>query len=502
MFSRKYILLYISIIFYITGFFFSHRYLWDNLFKSETYLDVIRNIFEYSFMFISLTFFNALLWKNKFTRVLSIFLIIVLTLNFMVSVSCFFIYDSGFNVGMAVSIIETTPSEVLSMSKMFIFPIFLDLVFLFLQIATVREFSRQKYKKIDFLICTIWLIFPYLFFLKHKYISNKGGGFKLKNAVYHFTDFHGALGLNQEIDKVKNNKINYTFITVDNGVENIVVLIGESVTPKHMSLYGYGRQTTPFEDIEKQNMFIYSNAVSPAAITNMSIPLSLSSIAPQDYKLHYEKLADNIVNVGNYAGYKTYWYSTQGGAKGITAIATFAQDKKWINGYDEELLPHLKTILKQKGKKLIFLHINGSHPNPCDKYPSEAEYFKNGNSIDCYDNSIRYTDNVIGQIFNEMKQYSSVFIYWSDHSVKIKDGKFLHTDSKESTKVPLYIWNSPLLPTNKRKVGFEDKLTQTTMLYPLIMEYMGLEALKNYKNEKLEYLKLDLTKINYNDLND
>ena len=177
--------------------------------------------------------------------------------------------------------------------------------------------------------------------------------------------------MKKDIDGIINTKVNYNLInTGEQPIENIVVLVGESVRKQNMSLYGYQRETTPNEAAERDNMLLYQNAYSPAAITNMSVPIVLSNIDINNYQKELKKLGDNIVNAANHSGYNTFWYSTQGGAHGITAIATYSKNKKFLNGYDEAVIPYLKEALKDSSpKKLIVLHINGCNPYACYKYP-------------------------------------------------------------------------------------------------------------------------------------
>ena len=320
----------------------------------------------------------------------------------MLSASCFFIYKEGFNVGMTLSILETNVSESLSMAKTLVLPIIATIIFYIILLFIFRGGSKIIDKspvRNKFLIAFsfIWIVFPFLFFIKHKYIKNKGGGLMVKNAIYHYSDFVAAQVLKKNLNETINTKVSYNLIpTGEQPVENIVVLIGESVRKQNMSLYGYQRETTPNEVAERNNMLLYQNAYSPAAITNMSVPIVLSNIDIDNYQKELKKLSDNIVNAANHAGYNTYWYSTQGGALGITAIATFSKNKKFLNGYDEAVIPYLKEALKDTSpKKLIVLHINGSHPYACDKYPPKEAVWEGG--IDeCYDNSIRYTDKLIG----------------------------------------------------------------------------------------------------------
>ena len=501
---KKYFILAFVTLIYIIGFTLSFPYIVNNISANKDVTDSFRNFLEYGIMFVSFIIFNSLLWKNKFTRLASIFLILLVGINFFISLSCFFIYGSGFNIGMTISVLETNVSEAASMSSMFILPLAFSFLFILLLLYTVTIFSKTRISKAILLLSSIWILMPIAFNLKHTYISNKGGGKTIKNVTYHLMDFINAYDLYKDIKIVKNKTFDLDLKKIEDGVDNIILVIGESATPKHMSLYGYSRKTTPQEDAEKEHMYIFNNAVSPAGITNLSVPLLLSTMLPQDYQNGFKGIHNNIISMANTFGYETHWYSTQGIAKSITAISTYAQNKKWLNGYDEVLLPYVEKALQKKGKKLIILHINGSHPNPCDKIPASASYFNENNHFDCYDNSIKYTDEIIGKLFgmlkNTLPKESSALFYVSDHSLKFKGTKYLHTDSKESTQVPFYIWNSPKVPESIKLLGSNDQLTQATVLLPIMARYLGLSSIENYKNNELKYLKLDLNVIDYEKL--
>ena len=507
MFSKKSVLIYIIIgwLLYVVGFLSSFPYLLDFERSQIAMIDTTRNIIEYSLMFLSiLSFCIVFLRKNIFLRSIAYLLLLLLSLNFMLSASCFFIYKQGFNVGMTLSVLETNISESLSMVKTLILPIIATIIFYIILLLIFiggskivdKNFTKNK---ILIVFSFIWIIFPILFFIKHKYISNKGGGLMVKNAIYHYSDFIAAQVLKKDIDRIINTKVSYNLInTGEQPIENIVVLIGESVRKQNMSLYGYQRETTPNEAAERDNMLLYQNAYSPAAITNMSVPIVLSNINIDNYQKELKKLSDNIVNVANHSGYNTFWYSTQGGAHGITAIATYSKNKKFFNGYDEAVIPYLKDALKDASpKKLIVLHINGSHPYACDKYPPKEAVWEGG--IDeCYDNSIRYTDKIIGQIFEQLKDKNSVLVYFSDHG-QIKENEiYKHGDYREAVQVPYFVWFSPSIKTDKKGQKIEEP-TSITTVYSKVLELMGTKNPKTVDNTG-KYLRLDLNTMKYDDL--
>ena len=492
------ILTVISLLLYLTGFYFSYTTLFIRLYNGVDY-SVLRNILEYSVMYISLLLFCALLFKNKYLKVLSIILLFLLSINSLISVICFAVYGSSFNSGMVLSIINTNFSETVSMSTMYIMPIIISLLFFIFNIYVVKNLSKIKFNRFLIFSAIIWILSPVLFKIKHLYFYNKGGGQMIKSVYYHYNDFEGGIKLQKEFSEIKKNKIKYNAKKINDGVNTIVLLVGESVMPQHMQLYGYKIKDTPNQINEINNMMLYKNAVSPAAITNLSVPLMLSNIKPEEFNTNKQKVVDNVVNFANQNGYQTFWFTTQGLSGIISVIASYSKNIKYISGYDEAVVPYFSNALKNKAKKLIILHLMGSHPNPCDKIPEKEKVFNPNDFFNCYDSSINYTDKIIAQILKQLKNENAVFMYASDHGLKIKDDKFLHTDSKESTKVPFYIWFSPKLNNNLRKTGEIDDTTQTTIIYDKTLEFMGFET-KKIPTKKIKYLGLDLKTINYSDL--
>jgi len=491
------LLLFLSSTLYLSGFLVSFPYLIENLSTSEKW-DTLRNMLEYLAMFTSLIVFCALLLRSKWTKFFAYFFVLFLSLNFLISVSCYYVYSSGFNIGMAVSLFDTNINEASNMKGYFIIPVIIAILFFILITFTIQNISRKKLKPslLFYILSSIWILLPITFKLKHQLVSNKGGGSMWKNVYYHLTDLQIAYNLREDYNKINTIKPKFHLEKQDEGVQNVILVIGESAKRDRHSLYGYQKNTTPNQNKEIHQMMLYTHAVSPAGITNLSVPLILSSINPVDFKEKYQNLAYNLINLANQTEYNTYWISTQAAAKSITTIAANAKNKKWIDGYDENILPYFNDISKKQGKKFIVLHINGSHPDPCTKFPNMDK----DPNMDCYDNSIKYTDKILGQLFNTLQNTNSILIYTSDHALKIKQNKYIHTDSKESTQVPLYVWHSNKVSENYAVTKKIDSLTQNTIIFPLVMQYMGFKPPVHYKNKNFQYLQIDLNTTNYDQL--
>ncbi|ASG84178.1 phosphoethanolamine transferase [Salmonella enterica] len=255
----------------------------------------------------------------------------------------------------------------------------------------------------------------------------------------------------------------YALSASDTGIDTYVLIIGESERTANMQIYGYGRETTPQLDAERHNLLLFRHAVSAAPVTIMAVPLALTADTPEHHSI--DNYRDNIIAVANQAGFRTFWFSRQGSSGAhnniITAIASGAHQKQWVNtGYDDALLPLFRQALRDPGKKLIVLHLYGSHENACDRYPASAAVFTGGSPADdCYDNSVRFTDSLLGQVFSALQNTRASVLYFSDHAL-IRDPTstvmYHHAGTRpphEALEVPMFLWFSPQLAKSATLAG-------------------------------------------------
>jgi lipid A ethanolaminephosphotransferase len=150
---------------------------------------------------------------------------------------------------------------------------------------------------------------------------------------------------------------------------------------------------------------------------------------------------------------------------------TNSNDPKWCpepgNCFDEILLDGLeKRFNVMAGDIFIVLNLKGSHgPAYFKRYPKEFEKFKptcQSNELfscdkisirNAYDNTILYTDHVLGELVTLLKtqqhKFATAMFYVSDHGESLgENGLFLHgiprsIAPKEQTQVPMLAWLSP-----------------------------------------------------------
>ncbi len=259
--------------------------------------------------------------------------------------------------------------------------------------------------------------------------------------------------------------------------ETYVVCIGESANAMHHSYTGYPRCTNEFTGA-LGDVICIRGVRSQYAQTLPSLEKTITFATDTEPDLLYKK--GSIIDYFKDAGFKVFWLSNQYALEdtAITAMAGHADVRKCFNfssmkgfetaGYDGTLLPEFaKTLDDPAPKKVVFLHMIGSHSAYVNRFPAEFSRFKDtppgkeGLSasakelVNSYDDSIRYTDWVIAGFIKALKEHGGEavegLLYFSDHGEDCYDtttDKMLgHSQlaNEPMTSVPMQVWLSPKL---------------------------------------------------------
>ncbi len=277
-----------------------------------------------------------------------------------------------------------------------------------------------------------------------------------------------------------------------------MVILGESQTRDHMSLYGYERETNPWLSSVAQDpsYFIFSNAYSNHASTVPNITYALSE------KNQYNDIplseAYSLVEMAKAAGYKTFWVSNQFrfGAHDtpISTIAATADRQIWINNrsgnvdnssyYDEKLadvIPDLSNV----SHAVIFVHLMGCHWTYSDRYPAEfAKYAGEDALIDTYDDAILYNDFVIRRLTDAMEKYPHFkgWIFISDHGEDV-DHHIGHDATRftwQMARIPLIMHFSDSFISENPEIfetlsAHRESYWTNDLLYNLMLSVLGIE---------------------------
>ncbi|EGM3812097.1 phosphoethanolamine transferase [Escherichia coli] len=404
-------------------------------------------------------------------------------------------FGTTFNDGFAISVLQSDPDEVVKMLGMYIPYLcafaFLSLLFLAVIIKYDVSLPTKKVTGILLLIVISGSLFSACQFA-YKDAKNKkafspyilASRFATYTPFFNLNYFALAAKEHQRLLSIANTVPYFQLSVRDTGIDTYVLIVGESVRVDNMSLYGYTRSTTPQVEAQRKQIKLFNQAISGAPYTALSVPLSLTADSVLSQDIH--NYPDNIINMANQAGFQTFWLSSQSAFRqngtAVTSIAMRAMETVYVRGFDELLLPHLSQALQQntQQKKLIVLHLNGSHEPACSAYPQSSAVFQPQDDQDaCYDNSIHYTDSLLGQVFELLKDRRASVMYFADHGLErdpTKKNVYFHGGreaSQQAYHVPMFIWYSPVLGDGVDRTT-ENNIFSTAYNNYLINAWMGV----------------------------
>lgn len=300
-----------------------------------------------------------------------------------------------------------------------------------------------------------------------------------------------------------------------------IVIISDSVGRRYMSLYGGKYRTTPFLDSIKKQLFTFDNVTTRYDVTYKVIEkfLSFSECDGDVSKIYYQP---PLLDIYKKAGFKVFWLSSFSdvNAQSNFSYLTEAVDVRFFKTFDmrfsgdEILYSFFKKALEDKiSKKIIFLHLEGSHLNYTDRYPNNfgADDISLKKLRDIphisqkfveYMTSIRYGDEVLKNIFSILREYdigSSFVLYFSDHAEDVDmygDAVFSHggIEKKQVFEIPFFIWlsqeykkhNPDVVKRLKKNLHqpYELNLMPHTLLELSRLKTDNFEAEKSFFNQR------------------
>lgn len=177
--------------------------------------------------------------------------------------------------------------------------------------------------------------------------------------------------------------------------------------------------------------------------------------------------------------YETYWISNQASmgiwdnlvallaktSENVTFVNEVLNSQQLINEvtYDEKVLqPFAEVLKKEEKKKLIVLHLMGTHATYFKRYPPEYNVFKTQNDTKeeaervQYDNAVLYNDFVVNAIIDSLSKYAGLnsslanLVYFSDHGENVYDDErqlighdWWKIPTNHLVEIPFAVWTSP-----------------------------------------------------------
>jgi heptose-I-phosphate ethanolaminephosphotransferase len=304
--------------------------------------------------------------------------------------------------------------------------------------------------------------------------------------------------------KNKNGNFKNVSKRLDNKKEVYVIIIGESTSRSHLGIYDYYRETTPKLANIKDELLIYRDVISPHAFTIGSLTKTLTL---GNYESPEKITEGSIIQLINSAGFETYWLSNQrpiGPYESmITKISLSAKHQKFLTTtlarnskiLDETLLHELDKSLRDTiSKKVIFLHLMGTHHDYENRYPRAFNKFideplanfrseESTTKINRYDNAILYNDFVISEAIKKVDSLStkSFAFYFSDHGEEMYDDINMagHNEdiySQRMFDVPFFLWQSQKYMQEKDLLFMQDRKYMIDDLFHSIADLLDIKA--------------------------
>lgn len=245
----------------------------------------------------------------------------------------------------------------------------------------------------------------------------------------------------------------------------MIVIIGESHSVYHTSLYGYEKETYPLlqERVKKGELFVMQQAVSAHDVTSPAM-WSIFSLDSMGVNTNQTPFFPAVFKA---AGYRTFMYDNEFLKNDMLHVMTnstlsdamYDQRNTHYYKYDIDMINDLP--MPKDSLAMYILHLAGHHFEYCNRYPKEFDKFKSTDYqmpllqerkelVATYDNCSLYNDFVLDAIIKKFEEDNTVIVYLSDHGEELYElGDFLgHMGSRTSPdpsyqlRVPLLVWLS------------------------------------------------------------
>ena len=257
----------------------------------------------------------------------------------------------------------------------------------------------------------------------------------------------------------------------------LLLVLGETARSVNFGINGYSRQTTP--ELAQENIVSQRNAWSCGTSTAASLPCMFSNFGREAYDsrpANYQGLLDVL----QHAGLAVLWLDNQSGCKGVCdRVPTVETGQLKVPGlcdsgecFDEVMLQGLEERIaalpaerRAKGV-VVVMHQMGSHgpayykrsPEAYKKFLPECtdnalQSCSKEGLVNAYDNSIVYTDHLLGSTIRWLKGQESssapAMLYLSDHGESLGENNlYLHgmpyrIAPDVQKHVPWVTWLSP-----------------------------------------------------------
>lgn len=243
----------------------------------------------------------------------------------------------------------------------------------------------------------------------------------------------------------------------------VVLVLGESVRPDHLSLMGYARDTTPWLKSRAAQWLAFQDVMSTAQWTAVAVPQLLTLSGPG-------RVRGTLVQTFAEAGFQTAWLSNQETSPMSRAADVVEHSRHDVDFHfrkDTDLLPMFESFVRQgRPRQFVLLHMMGSHFPYEERYersqrrfaPTLSDAGVSGHptpasreaAINSYDNTLVALDEFLQRVVTVLERESrpALLVFVSDHGENLFDDerqRFMHAHpdaSRWDLRVPLLLWSN------------------------------------------------------------
>jgi len=334
----------------------------------------------------------------------------------------------------------------------------------------VNRAGRKLFPAAVSLLTVAGITFQTMFLLRYDF--GRTANYMILRIPYYALSVYRSNAALSELESRKRPLPDAETVSSRHLARTMIVVIGESASRDHHSLYGYSSPTTPHLDAMADSLYIFRDALASASATAGNMERILT-FKPDDTTYDDWYRFPLVVDLFRTAGYKCFWLSNQertgiwanasgvlaSGANVVKYVGAESSEDNMVTRLDEALLPEFyKAVTDTARCKLIFLHLIGSHTPYNSRYPSDRAYFnsdsvmrrhprpwlnhKKASIVADYDNSIRYTDSVLSVIIKTTSKLPepALTVYFSDHGEHVYDNSDFLGRDETTVRVPYLIY--------------------------------------------------------------
>lgn len=380
-------------------------------------------------------YFLALVYSlipNTLKKGYLVIILVLLTTFFLIDVFAVLNFSRVFDYDIAAIILGTNPSEMKEFMLTYLSFKIIGIIVAFVVLFVSLYFFSKKASWMNKTLSRLALVGVVLSLLMNLYMP--------RNFIGIITEKLLVFSYITETPDLKDYLHHPKMEVVAHQPQNVVMIIGESYTKSHASLYGYKMPTNPYlSKLQDDSLLVAFDQVRSDALS--TIPafktfMSTFHVVGGDSLQWYECLT--LPETVKQLSYQTYWISNQS-YKGLcdnipTRYAELCDSlifvgNKFSGGrkkdYDEAVIPPLQELPKDS-LRCFFIHLMGSHNAYDLRYPegfgpfTEADYpeIQSAHRKDfaTYDNSVLYNDSVVYEIMNLFEGKEAIVLYFPDHA--------------------------------------------------------------------------------------